>query len=481
MNERSRDAGTGHGFEDDHDNDSPYVLLVSVGNSRVRSALAMVSAGSASAAGLATLQHGGPGVGGRAAGHAHHSAGDGGKGGGMGGGGGGEILRWSAVRNSEADAESVLRPAVVHLGWGGDTDIKVTVGGSSKSSASSASSLSSASTDADRSAHRSVHVVVASVNPGVADRLVQELARHPRVSGVSRAFNAWAGSLGKASAGGRASARPASAAASVESGGVAIELEHHLNDASTLGQDRALNAIAAFAISGTACIVIDAGTAITVDFIDGRGAFCGGCIIPGVQLMADALHEHTAALPKITPDIRHGFAATSSQTNAPNAADGAAAVRGAKNAADPRRPVDPYADEDDSEGSFVVDDGAGFGGGGGGVGGGGDESWLPEDPPPLAAPLPFGRDTTSAMTAGIAAAAVGAVHLLINRYAEYYEAYPRIIATGGDAPRLFEQDELVEHIVPDLTLRGLLECVGRALSDGGDEDEENTDDDNDDL
>ena len=72
------------------------------------------------------------------------------------------------------------------------------------------------------------------------------------------------------------------------------------------------------------------------------------------------------------------------------------------------------------------------------------------------------------------------MHLLINRYAEYYEAYPRS-SRRRRRRALFEQDELVEHIVPDLTLRGLLECVGRALSDGGDEDEENTDDDNDDL
>jgi pantothenate kinase type III len=50
---------------------------------------------------------------------------------------------------------------------------------------------------------------------------------------------------------------------------------------------------------------------------------------------------------------------------------------------------------------------------------------------------------------------VGLVHLLIDKYAEFYEAYPRVIATGGDAAVLFEDDELVEHIVPDLTLIGM--------------------------
>ena len=36
-----------------------------------------------------------------------------------------------------------------------------------------------------------------------------------------------------------------------------------------------------------------------------------------------------------------------------------------------------------------------------------------------------------------------------------------MIATGGDAAMLFENDELVEHIVPDLTLVGMLEAYRR--------------------
>jgi type III pantothenate kinase len=56
----------------------------------------------------------------------------------------------------------------------------------------------------------------------------------------------------------------------------------------------------------------------------------------------------------------------------------------------------------------------------------------------------------------------GLVHFMIERYAEFYEGYPQIVATGGDAPLLFEKDELVEHIVPDLQLVGILE-VARAV------------------
>jgi pantothenate kinase type III len=78
--------------------------------------------------------------------------------------------------------------------------------------------------------------------------------------------------------------------------------------------------------------------------------------------------------------------------------------------------------------------------------------------PPDAARGAFGKDTTHAMHLGVTAAAVGMVHHLINSYAEAYEAYPQVIATGGDAAALFEHDELVEHVVPDLQLIGILEA-----------------------
>ena len=65
------------------------------------------------------------------------------------------------------------------------------------------------------------------------------------------------------------------------------------------GQDRLLAAAAAYAAVKQAVIVIDAGTAITVDFVDGEGVFHGGAIAPGVQMQLDALNAHTAQLPKI--------------------------------------------------------------------------------------------------------------------------------------------------------------------------------------
>jgi type III pantothenate kinase len=68
-----------------------------------------------------------------------------------------------------------------------------------------------------------------------------------------------------------------------------------------VGIDRLLNAVAAIARVpvGTPAIVIDAGSAVTVDLVDGAGSFCGGTIFPGLRLMARALHANTALLPLV--------------------------------------------------------------------------------------------------------------------------------------------------------------------------------------
>ncbi len=51
---------------------------------------------------------------------------------------------------------------------------------------------------------------------------------------------------------------------------------------------------------GRAAIVVDAGTALTVDLIDAQGVFRGGAIFPGLRLLADALHHFTDALPRVS-------------------------------------------------------------------------------------------------------------------------------------------------------------------------------------
>lgn len=76
----------------------------------------------------------------------------------------------------------------------------------------------------------------------------------------------------------------------------------------TPGVDRLLNAAAAFARLKQACIVIDAGTCVTVDFVDGEGVFHGGAIAPGIRMQLKAMHEHTAALPAIDFEVPEGTA-----------------------------------------------------------------------------------------------------------------------------------------------------------------------------
>jgi type III pantothenate kinase len=65
------------------------------------------------------------------------------------------------------------------------------------------------------------------------------------------------------------------------------------------GVDRVLNIAAAYEQMGKACVVADAGSALTVDVCDDTGAFLGGAIAPGAGMMLKALHERTAKLPLI--------------------------------------------------------------------------------------------------------------------------------------------------------------------------------------
>ena len=65
------------------------------------------------------------------------------------------------------------------------------------------------------------------------------------------------------------------------------------------GVDRVLNVAAAYEQMQAACVVVDAGTAITVDVCNDVGEFLGGAIAPGAQLMLDSLHEHTSKLPEV--------------------------------------------------------------------------------------------------------------------------------------------------------------------------------------
>jgi len=63
-----------------------------------------------------------------------------------------------------------------------------------------------------------------------------------------------------------------------------------------LGSDRWAALIAAWNQYGTACVVANAGTALTVDALSSRGEFLGGMILPGLGLMKSALSSHTSGV-----------------------------------------------------------------------------------------------------------------------------------------------------------------------------------------
>lgn len=155
-----------------------------------------------------------------------------------------------------------------------------------------------------------------------------------------------------------------------------IPIGRCLDPEAIVGHDRLLNAAAVFDKYKQACIVIDAGTAVTVDFIDGSGTFHGGAIAPGARMQLEALHKDTSLLPDVEL-------------------------------------VAPIKDE------------------------------------------PWGSNTAAAMLRGVLYGIRGMARYLIEKYSESYGAYPLIIATGGDAHLIFDDDELIEKIVDDLTLYGM--------------------------
>ncbi len=166
-----------------------------------------------------------------------------------------------------------------------------------------------------------------------------------------------------------------------------VPIAHTIPEPVTTGLDRFLCALGAFETFKQACVVVDAGTALTCDFVDGQGVFHGGAIIPGGQMMLDALPAKAPALPSLK---------------------------------------------------------------------------LADMPSPLE---PFGKSTEHAMLLGVQAAARGAVRYLAERYAEFYEAYPQVIATGGSAKLLFGDDPLIENFVPDLQLVGIAAARKRFIED----------------
>ncbi|MCE9588935.1 MAG: type III pantothenate kinase [Planctomycetes bacterium] len=179
-----------------------------------------------------------------------------------------------------------------------------------------------------------------------------------------------------------------------------IPIGKHLDPESIVGEDRLLNAAAAYDTLKQACVIVDAGTAITIDYVDGAGTFHGGAIGPGAKMMLRSMHQGAVQLPEVA------FA------------------------------------------------------------------------PPQEA---IGHNTVEAMRSAVYHGLRGMVRELTEQYAFATGAYPLVIATGGDAETLFADYDLIDRVVPDLTLIGMAVSLQASLDneDGdGDEADDADDDEN---
>lgn len=84
---------------------------------------------------------------------------------------------------------------------------------------------------------------------------------------------------------------------------IPLPIEVEVEGVRGVGTDRACAAAAAFDKIGSACTVIDFGTAVTIDLVNDEGKLIGGAILPGVFMQLRALHEGTAVLPLVEPGV----------------------------------------------------------------------------------------------------------------------------------------------------------------------------------
>lgn len=80
-----------------------------------------------------------------------------------------------------------------------------------------------------------------------------------------------------------------------------VKIRHNYSNYNSLGVDRKVNIYGASRMYRLPLLVIDYGTAITFDYIDSKGVFRGGMIVPGPETAYRALGQRAALLPKGLP------------------------------------------------------------------------------------------------------------------------------------------------------------------------------------
>ena len=81
--------------------------------------------------------------------------------------------------------------------------------------------------------------------------------------------------------------------------GLDLGLTVAMRNPDEVGADRLVNAVAAFHAYEGPLLVLDFGTATTVDAVSADGVYLGGAIAPGVAISMEALFSRTARLPRI--------------------------------------------------------------------------------------------------------------------------------------------------------------------------------------
>ena len=84
--------------------------------------------------------------------------------------------------------------------------------------------------------------------------------------------------------------------------GIKTGLNIHMDDPTSVGSDRIVIAVAALQEYKPPLILVDMGTATTIEVVDQGNTYLGGCIIPGVRVSAEALSSRASQLPGIQLD-----------------------------------------------------------------------------------------------------------------------------------------------------------------------------------
>jgi type III pantothenate kinase len=77
-------------------------------------------------------------------------------------------------------------------------------------------------------------------------------------------------------------------------------IENRYENPQEVGMDRLANAVGGINALGAPVIIVDFGTAITLDLVDKDRAYAGGVILPGMEISAEALFKRTSKLPRVS-------------------------------------------------------------------------------------------------------------------------------------------------------------------------------------